>query len=127
MVLIVVHQNRNENQITRLRCRSLMPLDGYPFDRKIIPIGGYVYDGVQDCYLINCIDHLALGHVPFSYKLEMDETGLWSSFVPIPHSILKQWLEVDKKLTLEKFECEYSEYKEQVYFQYIQFTSISQC
>ncbi len=122
VISVVVHENSEENKIVRLQCRRLMPMEGYPFESKVVPIGGYVYDGTKDCYLIRCVDYLAIGQMPFSYKIEMDDTGLWSLFVPVPVSIIERNLGTDRKASLKKFRSEYKE--ESVVFQYVQFVSI---
>lgn len=123
VILLVVHNRRDENEIVRLNCRQLLPISGYPFNTKIVPVGGYVYDSSSDTYIVNCIDYLPLGQLPFAYKVVMDEVGHWSSFIPVPSSVIRQSLTNDKRADLERFRIDYNE--GEVNFQYIQFTSIA--
>ncbi|RDJ35265.1 MAG: hypothetical protein DWQ19_10650 [Crenarchaeota archaeon] len=121
VVSLAVHKKLEENELVRLRCRHLLPIEGYPYETRVLPIGGYVYDHSKDSYIINCVDYLALGFIPFSCKLEMDGVGQWNSYVPLSLSIIRQNLELSKKKEFEKFRNKYD--KNQVDFQNIQFIS----
>jgi hypothetical protein len=122
VVLLVSHRDFERNDIVRLSCRQLIPLDGYPFNVKIVPIGGYVYDGVNDCYIINCIDYYSLGQIPFSYKLKMEQVGHWSANIPLPEVVVKKHLGMKQKNDLENFKSVYSD-QTSFDFHYIQFIS----
>lgn len=107
---LVIHKNSFYNELTRLSCRRYMPFSGYPTSSKPItrPLnGGYVYDFDHDSYIINCIDHFALGAVPVSYRMKMDEAGIWSCLVPLPESVILKHLSSDQLYDLQKFRASY--------------------
>ena len=121
IVLLVVHRETARNDVSRLSCKRLLPIEGYPTCMKIIPVGGYVYDGVNDCYLVNCIDYLPLGFLPFFFKIEMEGVGHWSASSPMPESLLRRHLPSLQRSDLDKFKSTYS--SEEFKHQYIQFIS----
>jgi hypothetical protein len=122
VVLIVTHRERERNDIARLNCRSILPVDGYSTNLKFIPIGGYVYDATTDCYLVNCIDHLVLGLIPFRFKAKMEGIGSWTLPVPLPQSLLNRHLNVTQKSDCEKFRASYAD-PDQFDHHFLQFLS----
>ena len=90
IVVVAVHKDEIKNDIVRVSC-----------DRGV-PITGYVYDGVNDCYLITCVDYLPLGYVDASFTLESNDAG-WSVQSPMPDVVLKRYLNFRQKSDLKKF------------------------
>ena len=90
IVVVAVHKDEIKNDIVRVSC-----------DRGV-PITGYVYDGVNDCYLINCVDCLSLGYVDASFTLESKDTG-WIVQLPMPDAVLKRYLNLRQKSDLKQF------------------------
>ena len=86
--------------------------------RKGIPIGGYVYDAANDCYLIKCCDFFVLGYVPISFKLEMEGVGSWAVDIPVPEAILRRHLSITQKNDLRKFSYNYE--TNDFYFEFVQ-------
>jgi hypothetical protein len=121
IVMIVVHQERERNDITRLSCKRLIPLDGYPTQVKVVPVGGYVYDAVTDSYVVNCIDYFPVGFIPFSFRAKMEGVGHWSIPVPFTENVVRRYLNPGQKADLEKFKQGYAD--SQFEHQFIQFIS----
>jgi len=122
IVLLVSHKTPEKNDIVRLNCKNLIPANGYPFNTKVVPIGGYVYDGIHDCYIINCIDYMTLGFMPFSYKLKMENVGFWTVQIPVPENLVKKNLDNKQKFELDNFKSVYED-SEIFDFHFIQFVS----
>jgi len=119
LIMIVVHKEREKNEITKLSCKRLIPLDGYPQASKITPIGGYVYDSTTDSYLVNCIDYFGLGFLPFYFKAKVEGGGLWSFPIPFTENVMRRYLSPVQKADLDKFKQVYTD--EQFSHQLIQF------
>lgn len=124
VVMIISHKEYNKNDICKLSCRRMIPMDGYSTNKKIVPIGGYVYDFVSDTYSVNCIDYLSLGFLPFCFKMTMENVGQWSVFVPIPEKIIRDNLPDLQKSDLDKFKLLYNN-KEEFNQEFIQFVGTS--
>lgn len=86
--------------------------------RRGIPIGGYVYDASNDCYLIKCMGFAVLGYVPISFKLQMAGVGSWAVDLPVPESILTRHLTAAQKSELRKFMGSFR--SEECNFEYVQ-------
>ena len=123
VVLIVCHREKEMNSVTRLSCKRLIPLDGYPSESrvKLIPVGGYVYDAVSDSYVVNCIDYLPVGFIPFCFKARMEGVGLWSIPIPFSESVIKRYINPLQRADLDKFQHAYKD--DQFAHQFIQFVS----
>lgn len=119
VILIISHKLFHKNEIIKLPCRHLIALDGYPTASTLIPVGGYAYDAQNDLYIVNCVDHIVLKNIPFSFKLSVNNVGNWSKIVPFPESIIKNLLNEDERMNLKHFEDIYS--KEEFEFRYVQF------
>jgi len=120
VILLIVHKDESKNDITRLNCRNLIPLSGYPVGSKNIPVGGYVYDAVNDSYLVNCIDFFNVGTIPFSYKIKLDNVGVWTVHVPLPEIIITRYLAEEDLRSLNMFKSYYC-YEHEFDFNFIQF------
>lgn len=67
------------------------------------PIGGYVRDCSSDCYYMNCRDYVSLGYIGVSYKMNVEGTGYWEKQVPMPESVIMNYLNDDQRQRLEEF------------------------
>lgn len=48
----------------------------------------YVYDCVNDLFVIHCCEYVVLGIIPFYFKATMNNVGMWDVIVPIPKKLL---------------------------------------
>lgn len=71
--------------------------------RRGIPIGGYVHDSTNDCYLVRCVDMVILGYVPISFKMQLKGLASWAVDVPVPETILRRHLSPTQRNELKKF------------------------
>jgi hypothetical protein len=73
---VVVDKDETKNKTVAIRC-----FGGSAF-------GGYVRDCSGDAYLIEGIDYVGLGTIPFSFRLEVPNAGNWSVNIPISEKVL---------------------------------------
>lgn len=73
---IIVDKQEGNNRAVAIRCYG-----GVAF-------GGYVRDCSGDAYLIEGIDYVHLGTIPFSLRVEIPKAGNWSVHIPIPEKVL---------------------------------------
>lgn len=85
---IVVDKKNEENVVANLRCYG-----GIAF-------GGYARDVSGDAYMVECVQAIKLGSIPFSYKLKMEKVGNWSTKIPIPEKVLDMVFSPSQKKTL---------------------------
>ena len=107
VISLATHKDYRRNDVSRLPCKHLMPMEGFPLEAKIVPVGGYTYDNSKDCYLVNCIDLFPVGILPFSYKLRMSSVVNWSTYVPIPYHIVRRHISDEALAAFDKFEASY--------------------
>lgn len=119
IIMLVVHRDYEKNDISRLGCKKMLPLEGYPQTNKLVPMGGYVYDSVNDSYLVNCIDYLSLGYIPFCFKLKLENVGMWSITTPLSETTVRRYLPVAQRNDLDRFKNVFA--SEAVNFDFIQF------
>lgn len=118
--LIISYLDEKRNEIIKLRCRELLSLNGYKSDTSVKPCnGGYVYDCVNDSYVVNCIDFKDLGLIPFYFKLKLPGVGMWESIVPMPEKMLLRVLDKERKGVYDKYRQYYP--AEEFCFNFIQF------
>jgi hypothetical protein len=91
LVVVAVHHEDDKNKFAKISCKWG------------VPIGGYIYDAINDCYLIKCLDYLNLGNVPVSYKLAIKDFPFWSISAPLPESILKRYMTPLQKSDMKKY------------------------
>ena len=104
IILLVTHEDPDLNKLQQISC-----------DRGT-PIGGYVYDSVNDCYYVSCLDYLPLGYIPVSFKVEMKDAGNWFVPVPVPEKILKRYLDDGQKVDLKRLEDLYNDEHHRISF-----------
>lgn len=121
--LVISHPENSKNDIIKLSCKQMIALNGYAEATGTINIkpnfGGYVYDGVNDTYLIKCIDFVHLGLIPFYHKIKLENIGSWNLTVPIPEKTLFRVFSKDQKDLVAKYKND-SVY-DNFYFNYVQF------
>lgn len=120
--LVVSCVENSRNDMVKLSCKQMMALAGYPDISTANKIksahGGYVYDGVNDSYIINCIDFIHLGIIPFYYKLMIEGTGNWSITTPIPEKTLNRVFTKEQKDLVAKYKTSFDN---SFYFNFVQF------
>lgn len=118
--LLVSHVDNKKNDMARISCKNMSYIVGYPCSSTLKPLnGGYVYDCVSDSYVISCIDFIALGLIPFYFKLKLNNVGAWESLIPIPEKILNRSFDKLQKDNLESFRQMYP--TEQFVLNFLQF------
>lgn len=102
--IAVDKEDRDANVMCAIRCRG-----GTPF-------GGYAYDRARDSYIVQCVDFVEVGNIPFSFMQTMDKVGTWQVRIPIPESVLEKHFTpyqrrviagYGKKYQSPKFEIQY--------------------
>lgn len=104
VIVIAVHKDPRKNQVTRIKCH------------KGTQIGGYAYDMVNDSYVLECIDHFALGLVPISFQVAI---GSWFTPIPMPEGILLKYLNDKQKANLAAYKANFTP-KEDFTFEFVQ-------
>ena len=107
VMVLAVHRDDDKNKIEKISC-----------DRGA-PLGGYVYDSINECFFISCIDLLPLGYVPVSFKLEMKGTGYWEVDIPMPENVLRRYFGDSQLHDLQRFKSIHP--KGECKFQFLQF------
>lgn len=95
LVALIIDKHGDNNNITQISCE------------RGLPIGGYVYDSVTDCYKVTCVDYLALGYIPVSFRAEMDHSDSWGAPIPMPENIINRYLSQQQKIDLRLFKSKY--------------------
>lgn len=103
---IVVDKQNEKNVIAGLRCYG-----GVAF-------GGYARDVSGDAYLVECVQSVHLGTVPFSFRLEMPKAGNWNVDIPIPEKVLEAAFAPAQRKTLSDLRDRFPE--DRYEFQYLQ-------
>ena len=81
VIVLAIHKDMGRNVLQKLRCE-----DG-------TPIGGYVYDNVNNCYYVKCIAFQPLGYVPFACLLRVKDNYFWRTYIPLPETLLlRNWM-----------------------------------
>jgi hypothetical protein len=70
IIVAVLHHNIHNNQLIKIKCDAGNPL------------GGYVYDTVNRCYYLKCLEYYALGHIDVSYYLKIKGNDFWRTRIP---------------------------------------------
>lgn len=107
--VLAVHEETKKNNITKISCT------------KGLPLGGHVYDTSKDCYLVRCVDYLPLGRIKVSFGLEVPGTGGWGMRVPMPPSLVEEFLNGQQKRDFAKFK---ETFKNNFNFEFLQMVNI---
>ncbi len=107
IIAVAVHEKQDETSVNRQRavvCRR-----GTPFTK------GYPYNQAQDAYMMQCVEHMELGHVACVFEANMPGTG-WKCSVPLPEVVLDRMLSASQKKKLSGFRGKFPqpEYKVQL-------------
>lgn len=93
--LLAISENYTSNHCIRLSCK------------KGKPITKNCYDVTSDSYVINGMDYIKLGEVPYNFKLSLKDSNLFSIDIPVPERLLKRYLSEKQISNLEKFKSHY--------------------
>ncbi|MCK9458333.1 MAG: hypothetical protein M0R80_01665 [Proteobacteria bacterium] len=104
VIVLALHKELGRNALQKIRCECGSPL------------GGYVYDNVNDCYYVRCVDFLSLSYVPLACLLRMKDNNFWQMYVPLPEALLIRNLSPDASNKLKAFKAVYKDH----IFQYVQ-------
>jgi hypothetical protein len=106
IIVAVLHHNIHNNQLIKIKCDAGNPL------------GGYVYDTVNRCYYLKCLEYYALGYIDVSYYLKIKGNDFWRTRIPLPENVICRYLSKESLEKLKSFKARYkgAEY----YFQFIQ-------
>ena len=104
VIVLALHKELGRNALQKIRCECGSPL------------GGYVYDNVNDCYYVRCVDYRPLSYVPFACLLRVKDNNFWQIHVPLPESLLVRNLSNDASNKLKAFKAAYKDH----IFQYMQ-------
>jgi len=121
--LLISHVDSEKNNLSRINCKSMLNIYGYPCSSTLKPFnGGYVYDCVTDSYVISCIDFISLGSIPFYFKIKLNNVGMWESLIPIPEKILSRSFSKSQKGEVEF--CRNNYPADQFVLNFLQFLSL---
>ena len=81
-----------------------------------IAFGGYARDQANDTFLVECVDHIHMGTVPFGLKLSMPNCGSWSVEIPIPEKVLEKTFTPKQRKALADLKEKYSEEEYEVFY-----------
>ena len=104
LIVLAVHSQNNKSQ--------------YFSTSKGEPIGGCVYDMMQNRFQVFCEDYISLGWLSVSYEMVVSKSN-WRIRVPAPLVVLKRHMSEKQLLDLKKFHATYRKHE----FQYLQLVS----
>lgn len=81
---------------------------------------GYPYDQSCDSYIVPCVDHLYLGHVPVSFEVGIKDDSVWKTEVPLPSKVIDRFLNATQKKQISEMQKKYKSPRYR--FSYIQMT-----
>lgn len=64
------------------------------------PLQENVYDTVRDCYIVEGIDWMYAGSIPFGCRLEIKGIDDWSADIPLPLNLVRRFLTKEQNSTL---------------------------
>jgi hypothetical protein len=91
IIALAVHPENND--LMKIRCE------------EGTPIGGYVYDNVNNCYYAQCVAWVKLGYVNCAYWLRMKDNKFWRTDIPLPETLIWRYLEGEPKNKLKVFKA----------------------
>ena len=103
--IVVVARKEGENDLKKIHC-----IGG-------TPIGGYVYNSIDDAYYVNCVGYIELGCIPVSFHLKAEGSSFWKTHMPLPEVLIKRYLDKTQEQVLKNFKLVY---KDGYTFEYIQ-------
>jgi hypothetical protein len=106
IILVAVHKDGTRNVLNKISCK------------KGLPIGGYLYDSVSDCYQISCADYVQIGYIPASMILRVGGVENWQVRIPLAESVIKRFLTSTQKKDIKNFRAIYK--SDEFTIQYVQ-------
>ena len=95
IIILAVHTDSDQNNLTRIHCK------------KGVPIAGYVFDTVTESYHVDCHDYFQLGYIPISLQQRVPGVGNWSQRMPMPEQAIRRFLSPQQKRDLRNFKATY--------------------
>ena len=74
---LAVAKNNDENPVQKIVCKG-----------GFTPVGGYVYDRLNESYVVQCLSYVPVGPVPFGISISTQTAPNWKTFAPIPLDLL---------------------------------------
>jgi hypothetical protein len=81
-----------------------------------IAFGGYAHDVSKDSYLIQAVEYLQLGNLPFSFVISIPSAGNWKAKIPAPEKVIEKYFSPDQRKALELFREKYKTPKYEIQF-----------
>ena len=94
LAIIAIHKDPEQNELKKILCEGT-------------PVGGYVYNVVEDCYYVRCAGRLELGSIPIAFCLRAGDNKFWMGNVPMPESIIKKYLNEIQQIHFNAFKSAY--------------------
>lgn len=98
LMAVVMDSNIEKNKSQYVKCHK-----GQSF------AVGYPYDQGTDSYIISCVMHEYLGHVPVAYQVKMEGTGGWTVRIPLPESVINRYLTPAQQSQIATLQKKYSD------------------
>jgi len=106
IILVAVHKESSRNVLNKISCK------------KGLPIGGYLYDSVSDCYQISCADYVQIGYIPVSMILRVGGVQNWQTRIPLTEAVIRRFLTTSQKKDVKNFRAIYK--ADEFTIQYVQ-------
>lgn len=101
---VVVDKSGETNQSSAIRCYG-----GVAF-------GGYARDTNRDAYLVNCVEYISVGTVPFALQVSMVKIGDWKVKIPIPEKVLEKAFTPQQRKLMQMYREKYPAEKYDVHY-----------
>lgn len=95
VIVVAVHKDAARNCINKISCK------------KGVPIGGYIYDTLNETYHVECAEYFHLGFIPVSYSMRLKGVHCWKARIPAPENIIKKCLSTFQKKELRYFRSQF--------------------
>jgi hypothetical protein len=98
IVYALVVDNEKGNSQVVIPCQNGYSLSGY----------AKVKDTIQDCYLMEGVEHVSLGTIGFSVCISLQKTSGWSVPIPIPDRIVEKFITPYHRRIVKELKSKYS-------------------
>lgn len=98
---------------------TVVAISDNPFENKEykipaeggMPFTGSVFNMVDDCFEVDCVDFCHIGSISTSYKLVMNNVLCWKVNMPLPTDLILDKLSDQQKLRFQEFSNKYTHCK----------------